>query len=284
MKKNNFIFNQVTIIGVGLIGGSLGLAIKKKRLARQVIGFSRRQKTISQALKLKAIDKGTLDLNKAIKGSDLIVLATPAETIIKLAKLIAKIVKEDCIVTDVGSCKAKIIASLEKNFPKNIKFIGGHPLAGSEKKGVVFACPDMFVKSLCILTPTKKTDLLAFKKIKTLWQRLGADIKILSPLEHDKILAFVSHLPHFISFSLIQSVPDKFLKFAPQGLKDMTRIASSDPIIWRDIFSENKKQLLSSIDKFETTLKKIRKLIRSSNGAKLVKVLADIKNKRDNLK
>jgi len=281
--KKSFLFNQVTIIGVGLIGGSLGMAIKKKKLAKKVIGFSRRKSTLKCALKLKAVDKATLNLKQAVKDSDLIILAAPPKTIIKLAKKIVKLVKKDCILTDVGSSKAEIVSSIERKLPRNIKFVGAHPLAGSEKKGVAFACPELFKNSLCIFTPTSRTNAAVLRKIKKLWLSLGADIKSMKPSQHDKILAFISHLPHIVSFGLIQSIPDKFLKFAPQGLKDMTRIASSDAVIWRDIFLSNKKELLVTIDKFQNSLRALKRSIRSNDASKLEKILSSIKNKRDNL-
>ncbi|MBM3248492.1 MAG: prephenate dehydrogenase/arogenate dehydrogenase family protein [Candidatus Omnitrophica bacterium] len=283
MSKDKFLFNQITIIGVGLIGGSLGMAVKKNRLAKKVVGFARKKKTMRQALKSKAIDKGTLNLKEAVKDADLIVLATPAQTIIELAFKIAKLAKKDCIVTDVGSSKLRIVSSLEKILPKNMKFIGAHPLAGSEKKGVEFSCADIFKKSLCILTPTSKTKKDAFDKVKKLWAGVGACVKTLSPSEHDRVLAYISHLPHIIAFSLIQSIPDEFLELSPRGLKDMTRIASSDPILWRDIFSSNKTQVLDAVGDFASSLEKFVKLVGSNDTAKLTKILSAIKNKRDKL-
>jgi prephenate dehydrogenase len=283
MKKNNFLFNQVAIMGVGLIGGSIGMAIKKKRIARRVVGFSRRQKTIKEALKLRAIDSGTLSLRKALKDSDLIILATPVNTIIKLSRSLVKIAEKKSIITDVGSCKSEIVSSFERILPKDIEFVGAHPLAGSERKGVNFGSPDMFENTLCILTPTHKTNKKAFNKIKKFWQSLGAQVKILNPSEHDRVLGFVSHLPHIVAFSLIQSIPEKYLKFAPLGLKDMTRIASSDPVVWSDIFFTNRKLLLEMIDRFVVFLRRFKKLIRSNNEVRLTQILFNIKNKRDKL-
>ena len=284
MKKKKVLFNQVAIIGVGLIGGSMAMAIKNRKLAKKVVGFSRRKSTINRALKLKAIDEGTLDLKRALKNSDLIILATPAKTIVKFAGPIVKMAEKNAVITDVGSCKQEIVSTIEKISPRSIKFVGAHPLAGSEKKGVGFAYPEMFDNSLCIITPTAKTDSKSYRRVKELWLRLGANVKTLSPSEHDKILAFISHLPHVLAFSLIHSIPDELLKYAPQGLRDMTRIASSDPVIWRDIFTANKKQLIGSIDKFVISLKKFRKLVGSSDGLGLSRTLSSIKNKRDSLK
>ncbi|HOX54969.1 MAG: prephenate dehydrogenase/arogenate dehydrogenase family protein [Candidatus Omnitrophica bacterium] len=283
MKKDKFLFNQVTIIGVGLIGGSLGMAIKKNRLARRVVGFPHRKATIRQALKLKVIDKGTLELKEAVKDADLVVLATSTQTIVTLAQKILKLAKKNCIITDVGSSKLAIVSSIEKRLPKDIKFVGGHPLAGSEKKGVEFASADIFKQSLCILTPTSRTDRGALNKIKKLWISVGASVKTLTPQNHDRILAYISHLPHIIAFSLIQSIPEEFLKLSPRGLKDMTRIASSDPVLWRDIFSSNKRQVLNAVGAFLSSLETFVKLVSSNDAAKLTKILSAIKNKRDKL-
>lgn len=278
MEKSKIrLFNKVAIVGVGLIGGSIALAIKKKQLANEVIGVSRHKKTLLKALKNRAIDKGSKDLN-IIKEADLVILATPVSTILNLAPMISKIIRPDCIVSDVGSTKQRIVSKLGKIFPH---YVGSHPLAGSEKRGIANAHPDIFKGSLCILTPTKNTNSKAQEKIKKLWCQLGAKVFFLTPTTHDKILSFVSHLPHVIAFSLIKIIPKKYLGFASTGLKDSTRIAASDSELWLDIFLSNRKNMLKTIDLFQENLLRIKSAIHKKDKKLLSKILKEAKRKRD---
>lgn len=279
--KEKILFNKVTIIGVGLIGGSIGMALKKKRLAKEVIGLCHRRSTINLALRRKAIDKGTLNLKAAIKDADLIILATPIKSIIKLAHQIIKQMNNKCILTDVGSSKFEVVNTIERNLPNNIKFVPAHPLAGSEKKGVKFASSELFIKSVCILSPTKKIDVWAMRIIRKLWQSLGAEVKILDPLEHDDIISFISHLPHMLAFSLINSIPKRYLKFTTRGLQDSTRIAASDPLVWRDICLTNSNQIVKTIKIFELNLSRIKRLVRQKKARAILKIFQDAKTKRE---
>ena len=272
-------FNKVAIVGTGLIGGSIALAIKKKRLAKVVVGVSRHKKTLLLAKKIMAIDKGSQELN-IIKDADLVILATPVDTIINLAAKIPPFIKKDCIVSDVGSTKQEIVSKLERIFPR---YIGSHPLAGSEKRGVVNANPSIIKGSLCILTPTKNTDKEALEKIKRLWSELGARVVFLAPDAHDKILSFVSHLPHLVAFSLIDIIPKEYLRLASSGLKDTTRIAASDSELWTDIFLSNQKNILKSIGFFQSNLSRIKSAIQRKDKKLLDKILKEAKSKRNNL-
>ena len=271
------LFNKVAIIGTGLIGGSMALAIKKKCLAHQIIGVSRHKNTLIWGKKSRVIDKGSQDLN-IIQDADLVVLATPVNTILKLAGIILKFIRKDSIVTDVGSTKCEIVSKLSKIFPN---YVGSHPLAGSEKRGLVNASTDIFKNSLCILTPAKNTNPKALKKIKDLWNRFGAIVIFLSPDTHDRILSFVSHLPHVIAFSLIDIVPGKYLKFVATGLKDTTRIALSDSRIWVDILLSNRENMLKSIEHFENNLSRIKSAINKRDERTLIKILKRAKGKRE---
>ena len=271
------LFNKVAIIGTGLIGGSMALAIKKKCLAHQIIGVSRHKNTLIWGKKSRVIDKGSQDLS-IIADADLVVLATPVNTILKLADIILKFIRKDSIVTDVGSTKCEIVSKLSKIFPN---YVGSHPLAGSEKRGLVNASTDIFKNSLCILTPAKNTNPKALKKIKNLWNALGAKVVILSPDTHDRILSFVSHLPHVIAFSLIDIVPDKYLKFGATGLKDTTRIALSDSRLWVDILLSNRGNMLESIEHFENNLSRIKSAINKRDERTLIKILKRAKGKRE---
>lgn len=271
------LFNKVAIVGVGLIGGSVGLAIKKKRLAGEVIGISRHRETLSKALKVGAIDRGSQDLN-IIKDVDSVILATPVSIVQSLAGKISKIIRADCMVSDVASTKKEIVSKLEKLFPN---YIGSHPLAGSEKRGIINANALMFEGSLCILTPTKNTKYEVKFKIKRLWNKLGTKVVFLAPGTHDKILSFVSHLPHIVSFSLIESIPKKYLKFSSTSLKDTTRIAASDARLWLDIFLSNQKNTLKAIKFFQENLSKIKSAIQRKDKRLLVRILKEAKQKRE---
>lgn len=270
------LFQKVAIVGVGLIGGSIGLAVKKNGLADEVVGISRSRQTISSAVRLGAIDRGAQDIG-IIKGADLVILATPVSVILELAARIAGLINSVCIVTDVGSTKGQIVRRLEKIFPG---YIGTHPVAGSEKKGVANAGASIFKGSLCIFTPTRRTERRSLAKLKVFWKRLGAKVIVLSPDKHDQALAFVSHLPHAVAFSLINTIPRDCFKFAASGLKDTTRIAASDNAVWGDIFLSNRRDILKAMDIFAMNLNRLRAVIAGKDRASLNQILQNAKNKR----
>jgi len=271
------LFNKVAIVGVGLIGGSLALAIKKKRLAVEIVGVSRHKNTLALAKKSGAIDQGSQDLS-IIKDADLVILATPVKTILDLARPILKFIRPDSIVCDVGSTKEEIVSKLSNIFPG---FVGSHPLAGSEKRGVSNASSGIFKNSLCILTPTDKTDPKALAKIEKLWHQLGVKVLFLNPDIHDKALSLVSHLPHALAFSLAGIIPPKYSKLGANSLKDTTRIAVSDSQLWADIFLSNRKNILESIRLFAKNLSKMQSAIHKKDRKVLIKILEDAKAKRE---
>lgn len=271
------LFNKVAIVGTGLIGGSVGQDIKKMRLAKEVVGVSRHKASLTLAKRKGAIDRGSMTVDIA-KGAELVILAAPVEAIIKLAPKIAKIVDSKCIVSDVASTKEQIALRLTKIFPS---YVGSHPLAGSEKRGIANAKAGIFKGSLCILTPTLKTDKKALGRLKLLWQSLGSRVVFLSPQEHDKVLAFASHLPHLTAFSLIGVIPQQYLKFASGGLRDTTRIAASDSQLWAEIFLSNQQNIMKSIEKLQGNISRIKAAIKNNNKGLLIKILKQAKDKRD---
>lgn len=274
------LFNQITIIGVGLIGGSLAKAIKKKKLCNKVVGFFRNRHKLSEAIKEKIVDGGYLSLKESIKNSEFIILALPISHIIRFMFEIKKITDDKTIVMDVGSTKDKIVQIADK---LGLNFVGTHPLAGSEKKGVNFSSSRLFDNSKVIITPTNKTKKQTINKIKNFWRKLNANILILSPQQHDKIISFTSHLPHLVSFSLIKSIPKQYLSFGASGLKDTTRIALSDPRIWSDIFLSNNKELSKSLNVLQKELKEMNKIIRTNKKDKLVWSINTARNKRKSI-
>jgi len=277
------IFRRATIVGVGLIGGSLGLAMKKFGLAKEVIGLSHRQSSLVQAINVKAIDAGYVDVKQAIRNADLVVLATPVSSIIKLLTTINPYLKRGCIVTDVGSSKAEIVDVSESVLTNPGLFIGGHPLSGSEKKGIEFASDSLFEGGSCILTPTNKTNQVAKEKVKYLWTKIGCKVSLLTPEEHDDALAYVSHLPHLLAFGLMESVPEKYLEYSTQGIKDLTRIAASPPKMWNDILLSNKKNVVKSLDEFVGRLAIFRKALIDRDQKTLNFHFTKAKEKRDGI-
>jgi len=271
------LFNKVAIVGTGLIGGSIALDLKKKGLCKIIAGVSRHQESLKFAKKTGAIDIGSQSLC-VIKDSDLVILAAPVSAIKEKARRIAEIISKDCIVFDVASTKEEIVSLLDPLFPR---FVGAHPIAGSERKGIKNARPGLFKDSICILTSTKRTDALALNKIKKLWLELGAKVVLMKPQAHDRILAFVSHMPHVAAFALINSVPSDCLGLAPNSLKDTTRVASSDSGLWSDIILSNKKNVITAVKVLENKISDIKKSLLRNDRKHLIKILNQAKARRD---
>lgn len=275
-------FNRVTIIGVGLIGGSIGLAIKKYRLAGKVIGVFHRRATLKKALKRKAIDRGFMNVKDGVKDADLIIIATPVSSIVRIACEAMRFAKKDAIVTDVGSTKGWIVGELEICSRVSLaKFVGSHPMAGSEQASVEFARATLLEEAPCIVTKTARTDKAALSKVVKFWKGLGAKVHVMTPVEHDRSIALVSHLPHVVAFSLAGAVPEKDMEYAAEGFKDTTRVASSDPHLWADIFLTNKKEALKACRLFEASYKNIVRALTRDDYKGVVKALGKAKSKRD---
>lgn len=275
--------DKIAIIGVGLIGGSIGLAAKSKRVARKVVGIGHRQSSINRALKCGAIDIGTLNPKEGVKDADIVILATPILSMLSMVKRIAPFLKEGAILTDVGSTKETLARQIEKVLPKSVGFVGGHPMAGSEKRGVGQAKKDLFRNSLCILTNTRSTNKSFLNTIKGFWKEIGADVVVLSAKKHDRIVSQISHLPHMVIFSMLAGIDGDSLKFASSGFCDTTRIAASDPKIWKDIAVTNKGEILRSIRAFKKNLSTLDRAIKRSDSAALLGIFKGAKKKREAL-
>jgi prephenate dehydrogenase len=270
------LFSKVGIVGTGLIGGSLGLAIKQKKLADDIVGTSRRPGTLRNALAMGAINTGsrTVDI---LAGCDLVILATPVQTILDQMVRIKHVIPKNCIVIDVASTKEMVVHKANKTFSR---FVGCHPLAGSQNCGIDFARPDMFKGALCVITPVATTDRRALLKIKKLWKALGSKVSILDPETHDKVLGFMSHLPHIMAFSLMACVPGKYLKYTPQSFFDITRISASSPDLWDDIFITNRKNLINAIDTFTLYLTRMRATLKKNDTKTLTRLMSAAQQKR----
>ncbi len=277
MKK----FKKVTIVGVGLIGGSMGLAMKRGKLAERIVGVAKHKRSLAKAQRLGAIDKGLLNVKESVKGSDLVILATPIYSIIKIAKTIVKHLEKGCIVIDVGSTKKLIVKELEHILPRDIYFVGTHPLAGSEQRGIDSAQAKLFKHSVWIVTRTRKTNFISLVRIKSLLRTLGASVIVTSPNKHDKIVSQISHLPHILASSLVNSARRQYLSLAATGFKDITRIASSDSHIWKDICLTNGKEIVKAIDGFVFNLSTLKKLIKMGNSKGILRSFRRAKKKRD---
>lgn len=256
-------FKSVSIIGVGLIGGSLALALKEKKIVSRIIGYGRDEGRLKEALKLGIIDDFTLSLKDAAL-SELIVLATPLGIFEKIAKEISPFLKVDSIVIDVGSVKKYVVDTMENILPKQVHFVATHPIAGSDKTGYEHARSDLFKGARIIITPTEKTNKTALDKITKMWQKIGSSVEYMSAEEHDKIYALMSHLPHLISFCLVNTVEEidkNLIKYAGSGFKDTTRIAKSSPDVWKDIFLMNRDNILKMLFVFIDKIEEIKQLI-----------------------
>ncbi len=269
-------FKKITIIGVGLIGGSLGLALRKGRPKFKIVGVDKKE-VLEKAIVRGAIDEGTVNFKEGVKEADIVIMATPVKTILDLLPKISPFLRKGCLVTDTGSTKVKIVETANQVLSTDIHFIGGHPMAGSEKYGIDSADPHLFQDKTYILTPTKKINLVTLEKIFLLIEMVDAKRLILDPLDHDRIVGAVSHLPQIMAVSLINMINiltqeennSNYFKAIGSGFKDMTRIALSPCKIWEDICGTNKEAILTMIQKYKQCLNLIEdKLINDPEGLK----------------
>ena len=258
-------FKKVCIIGLGLIGGSIGLAMKRSKISNQIIGFARSNSTLKRAIELGLVDKVKDNLEDAVNDCDLIILATPLSTFKKLVEEMSPFLKKDCIITDTGSAKLSVIEDLRGILPNNVEFIPGHPIAGTEESGPDAGFAELFDNRWCILTPTEENSSNAIDLIKEFWESIGSKVEIMDPLHHDKVLAITSHIPHLIAFNIVgtannlANVTEKeVIKYSAGGFRDFTRIAASDPKMWSDIFTYNSEAVLEMLELFSNDLAKLK--------------------------
>jgi prephenate dehydrogenase len=272
-----FIFQKVVMAGVGLICGSLALDMRRHQLAKEVVGYGRGEANLRLAKRKGIIDAYFLDEDRFPPGVDFLMLGTPVETIVPLTKRFLPHLKPGCIVSDVGSVKGEIVRGMERLLPKTVHFVAGHPIAGSEQWGAQAARRDLFVRHRCILTPTKRTDRQALDKVAALWRKVGADVEIMPPEIHDRLLGVISHLPHVLVYALVNALERAPLdgvdskKYCAGGFKDFTRIASSRPELWRDICLMNRHALGRSLGDYIKYLERLHRWIGDGKGALLEK-------------
>lgn len=265
-------FERVCIIGVGLIGGSLALEAREIGLFGEVVGYGRRRENLEDAVRMGIIDRFDTELSWAVGNADLVVLACPVGAFTDTAVKIAPALKSGAVVTDVGSVKGKLVEELEDLLQTKSFFVGGHPVAGSEKSGAVSAVKGLFKDKWCILTPTHRTDANALSLIKGMWEKVGMKVVEMDAYLHDKILAITSHLPHAVAYALMDAVltlaeeTPQALNYSAGGLHDFTRISASSPEMWRDIFSFNKKEVTRALDAFIRSILELKEMIVNDDG------------------
>jgi prephenate dehydrogenase len=245
---------RLSILGLGLLGGSIGLALRSSSSSYHIVGYGHRPQTLEAALRLGAVHECTSDPIGAVRESDLVILCTPVGIFDSLLRTIAPALQPGCVVTDVGSTKRSVVKLGESVLPSGVPFVGSHPMAGSEKRGIEFARADLYRGALCITTPTSHTDSQALRRVESFWTELGMRVTRLSPDDHDRLLADASHLPHALAAALVKVQPDQALPLAGKGFADTTRIAAGDPGLWRDIFLDNRDNLRLSVTRLRQQL------------------------------
>ena len=283
-------FKKVCIVGCGLIGSSIARAIRKNRLSSKIVSSNRSDIINKKVIKLRIVDDSSSDTKKMVKDSDLIIICTPLSSYEDVISKIKNSLKNGAILTDVGSVKKKIIYSVEKNIPKNISWISSHPIAGTEESGPDSGFSELFKNRWCILTPSNQAKDKDIKLLETFWKKIGSKVDIMDAKQHDYILAITSHIPHLIAYNIVNTTLNvkkkkehDIIKYSAGGLRDFTRIAASNPIMWRDIFIQNKKNTSKMIDKFINNLKDLKKAIKNQDGKKLEKIFTKTKKIRQEI-
>ncbi len=271
---------QITVIGLGLLGGSITLAVLRSFSNIKAVGYTHRAVTRRKAKRLAVASEVVDDIKASVAEADIVILATPICTFENIFSEIAGALPRGCIVTDVGSTKVLPHRWAAKRLPKGVHYVGSHPIAGSEQRGVEFATDDLFDGALCILTTTTKANRQAVQTLKRFWSKLGCDVKLLGPTEHDRAFANVSHLPHITAAALVNASKAEDLKFAGMGFIDTTRIASGPANIWADIVLTNSANTVRGIDKVIAELLKLKKAIKNGNEKQVEKLLMAARDKR----
>ena len=280
-------FKKVCIIGCGLIGSSIARAIRKQNLSTKIVSSNRSDSVNKKVIELKIVDDSNSDTKKMVEDSDLIIIATPLSSYEEVILKIKDSLKNGSILTDVGSVKETVVSLIEKNVPKNVSWISSHPIAGTEESGPDAGFSELFENRWCILTPSKKANDKDIRLLETFWKKIGSKVDIMDAKQHDYILSITSHIPHLIAYNIVNTtlnVQDKkesdVIKYSAGGLRDFTRIAASNPIMWRDIFIENKKNTSNMIDNFIANLEDLKKAIENEDGKKLEEIFTKTKKIR----
>ena len=280
-------FNKVCIIGCGLIGSSIARAIRKNHLSSKIVSSNRSDSVNKKVIELKIVDDSSSDTKKMAEGSDLIIIAAPLSSYEDIISKIKNSLKSGTILTDVGSVKEGVISLIEKDVPANVSWISSHPIAGTEESGPEAGFSELFKNRWCILTPSKKAQEKDIKLLETFWKKIGSKVDIMEAKQHDYILSITSHIPHLIAYNVVNTslnIQDEkesvIVKYSAGGLRDFTRIASSNPIMWRDIFIQNKTNTTKVIKKFISNLEDLKNAIENEDGKKLEEIFHKTKKIR----
>jgi len=283
-------FKKVCIIGCGLIGSSIARAVRKENLSAKIVSSNRSDSVNKKVIELKIVDDSNSDTKKMVEGSDLTIIATPLSSYEEVILKIKNSLKNGSILTDVGSVKENIIGLIEKNVPENVSWISSHPIAGTEESGPESGFSKLFQNRWCILTPSQKSKDKDIKLLETFWKKIGSKTDIMNAKQHDYILSITSHIPHLIAYNIVNTalnVQNKkesdVIKYSAGGLRDFTRIAASNPIMWRDVFIQNKKNTSEMIDKFIENLEDLKTAIKNEDRKKLEEIFTKTKKIRKDI-
>ncbi|MBN2474603.1 MAG: prephenate dehydrogenase [Pirellulales bacterium] len=274
---------NVAIVGVGLIGGSIGLALRQRGLAEKVTGIGRRQVSLRIARRVGAVTNTSIDLAKGVAGADLVVVCTPVGRIVEDVRRAAEYCPKGTLITDTGSTKRTIVEALDTGLPRKCRFLGGHPLAGGERGGPVNAQPELFNGHVAVITPTMNTRAEDFDLLEEFWMSLGSMVVQMPAAEHDRALAMTSHLPHVAATALAAIIPEQLFRLTGTGFWDTTRLACGDPSLWMQILELNRDHVLSALEEYGGTLAALHAAIRDGNQAELERILTTAKKNRDAL-
>ena len=285
--NGTFMFERLALIGVGLIGSSISHAARRGGLVRDIVGSSATPGTRAKAVELGLVSKAYESPAAAVAGADLVILCTPVGVLGQIAKEIAPHLAPGAILTDVGSVKAAVVRDVAPHVPHGVNFIPGHPIAGTEQSGPEAGFAELFDGRWCILTPDATSDAAAVAKLEAFWQQLGSKVEIMSAEHHDRVLAITSHVPHLIAFNIVNTAAhlarvtdSEVIKFSAGGFRDFTRIAASDPVMWRDVFLNNKDAVLEMLGRFSEDLTALQRAIRYGDGETLEKTFAEARTLR----
>jgi len=283
-------FKKACIIGCGLIGSSLARAIKKNKLAKKIVSSNRSSFVNKKVIELNIVDEAGSDTKKIVRDSDLVVIATPLSSYEEVILKIKDSLQSGAILTDVGSVKEKTLNIVEKNLPKNISWIPSHPIAGTEESGPEAGFAELFKNRWCIITPSKVAKNDDINLLKKFWEKVGSKVDIMDAKQHDYILSITSHIPHLIAYNIVNTSlnlqdekKSNIIKYSAGGLRDFTRIAASNPIMWRDVFIQNKNNTSKLIDKFIENLEELKNAIENEDGKKLEEIFTKTKKIRQDI-
>ena len=277
----NFLFERVALIGMGLIGSSLARVIKRDSLARHIVASARTKRTMETALRLGIADSVAADAADAVRDADLVVICTPVGTYSEIARRIAPKLAPGAIVSDVGSVKTSVIAAVAPHLPEGVHFVPGHPIAGTENSGPESGFDTLFEGHWFLITPPPGTNPAAIERVAELWRRAGSKIEVMDPVHHDHVLAITSHVPHLIAYTIVGTATDledhlksEVIKFSAAGFRDFTRIAASDPVMWRDVFLNNREAVLEMLGRLSEDLSGLQRAIRVGDGETLERLFS----------